>query len=345
MGLFLSLYGFMSCTYENIKHDGHTLDRLTSVETGLRIAVTRSGAELVSLARRNKLGGWIGFLYRDGDVTPSKSGWNNHATVMGYFTHRLKNGHSNYLGHEIHSDIHGFLRHLVFDAPVVGVNSLTYRVDPEQIPEGAYPFKVSLALIYAIEGEEVHVTFHFENHEPDAAAQVSFGLHPGFAAGSFESAEIILPPGKYVRHLLAGHFLSGETEEIDFEGGPMPFPLSQLPGSILLDLTKLELPIFTFVDKTSGHRMRLNYCGVPYLTLWSDGGPFVCLEPTWGLPDHLDQRPFEQKEGLQEIKPSGTLTRSFMMTPLNSPEFPLSEVADLTGSNLDFRSRTSPALG
>ena len=305
----------MSCTYENIKRDGHTLDGLTSLESGLRIAVTRSGAELVSLARRNESGEWIGFLYRDGEVTPAKSGWNNHATVMGYFTHRLKNGQSNYLGREIRADIHGFLRRLVFDEPEVGANSLTYRVGPEQIPEGAYPFKVSLALTYAIEGDAVRVTFHFENHEPDAVAKVSFGLHPGFAADSFESAEIMMPPGKYTMHLLAGHFLSGETEEIDFEGGPMPFPHAQLPGSVLLGLTQVELPMFTFADKTTGRRVILNYSGVPYLTLWSDGGPFICLEPTWGLPDHLDQRVFEEKEGLQEIKPSGTLTHSFTMAP------------------------------
>ena len=62
---------------------------------------SRLGAELVSLARRNDRGEWIGFLHRDGDLTKPESGWANHATVMGYFLHRLKDGHSLYRGQPI----------------------------------------------------------------------------------------------------------------------------------------------------------------------------------------------------------------------------------------------------
>jgi galactose mutarotase-like enzyme len=234
---------------------------------------------------------------------------------MGYYVHRIKNERSNYRGHEIRGGTHSFLRHSSFDAPETGSNSLTYRVDPAGIAPEAYPLKVSLALTYALEGNALRVTFHFENLEPDAVAHVSFGLHPGFAAGSLESAELMMPPGSYVRHFAPGNFLSGETQEIEFAGGPMPFPKADLPGSFLLELKRVELPLFTFVDKADGRQVILNYSGSPYLTLWSDGGPFLCVEPCWGLPDHQDQRPFEEKSGIQEIEPRGTLTRSFTMAP------------------------------
>ncbi len=59
------------------------LDVLTDEERGLRIIVSRLGAELVSLARRGAQGNWIGFLYRDNDICKAASGWGNHATVMG----------------------------------------------------------------------------------------------------------------------------------------------------------------------------------------------------------------------------------------------------------------------
>ena len=84
---------------------------------------------------------------------------------------------------------------------------------------------------------------------------------------------------------------------------------------VLLELKKVELPLFTFADRTTGRRVMLNYSGAPYLTLWSDGGPFLCVEPCWGLPDHEAQRPFEEKLGIQEIEPLGTLTRSFTLAP------------------------------
>ena len=305
----------MSCTHEVISRDGHTLDVLTDEKNGLRIAVTRLGAELVSLARRNAKGDWIGFLYRDGDVTPAKTGWNNHATVMGYYVHRLKDGRSAYRGREIRGDTHSFLRHTGFEAPEAGPDSLTYRIEPSQIPPAAYPLKVALALTYTLEGNALRVTFHFENREPDTVAHVSFGLHPGFAAESLESAELRMPPGKYVRHFAPGNFLSGETQEIDFAGGPMPFSKSELPGSFLLELKAVELPLFTFADRADGRQVMLNYSGAPYLTLWSDGGPFLCVEPCWGLPDPGERRLFEEKPGLQKIEPLGGLTRSFTVAP------------------------------
>ena len=54
---------------------------------------------------------------------------------------------------------------------------------------------------------------------------------------------------------------------------------------------------------------------MPYVTLWSDGGPFLCVEPCWGLTDHHEQRAFENKQGIQTISPGGKLRASLSMAP------------------------------
>jgi galactose mutarotase-like enzyme len=59
----------------------------------------------------------------------------------------------------------------------------------------------------------------------------------------------------------------------------------------------------------------MDLAGVPYMTLWSNGGPFLCVEPCWGLPDAHEQRAFEQKEGIQTIPPGGELRACFSVTP------------------------------
>ena len=51
--------------------------------------------------------------------------------------------------------------------------------------------------------------------------------------------------------------------------------------------------------RRAADRVALDLTGVPYMTLWSDGGPFLCVEPCWGLTDHDEQRAFEDKEGIQ----------------------------------------------
>jgi galactose mutarotase-like enzyme len=295
------------------------LDVLTDEENGLRIIVSRLGAELVSMARINEAGKWIGFLYRDNDLTPPPNGWANHATVMGYYLHRLKNGSSLYRGQEIKGGTHGFLRaktwHLTGSSAEGSSASLKYQITLDDFSPNEYPLKVSVDLTYQIDVNGLAVLFEFRNHEPELTAHVSFGLHPGFAAISFASFHLQMPRGHYRRYFSPGNFLSGETRDIEFPGGEMPFSKDELPGSIILELMNVPRPQFSFVDPESGRWVTMDLAGVPYITLWSDGGPFLCIEPCWGLTDAQEQRAFEKKQGIQTIPPGGELRASFTMTP------------------------------
>ena len=294
------------------------LDILTDEANGLRIVVSRLGAELISLARRNDAGEWMGFLYRDNDLSAPQAGWANHATVMGYFLHRLKDGHSLYRGRLIEGGTHSFLRHTVWHSNETSDPSegeLTYRVGPDDYKPVDYPLRVSLELSYRLERNGLTVRFHFTNHESDLTAHVGFGLHPGFGATSFESFIFEMPAGKYRRYFSPQNYLSGETQDIDFAGGPMPFAREQLPGSYILQLLNVPERDFVFRDPPSGRELTLDLSDVPYLTLWSDGGPFLCVEPCWGLTDRHDQRAFEDKDGIQTIAPGGDLRAQFRMLP------------------------------
>ena len=306
-----------SHTEEN--RDGRHLDVLTDEENGLRIIVSRLGAELISIARINEAGDWIGFLYRDNDVAAPRDGWANHATVMGYYLHRLKNGSSLYRGHEIKGGTHGFLRaktwHLAGSSTEGSGAFVRYQITPDDFSPTEYPLKVSIDLTYQIGSDGVGVLFEFRNHEPKLTAHVSFGLHPGFGATSFESFHLQMPRGCYRRYFSPGNFLSSETRDIEVPGGEMPFSKDELPGSIILELVDVPRPQFSFVDPESGRWVMMNLADVPYITLWSDGGPFLCIEPCWGLTDAHEQRAFEKKQGIQIIPPGGELHASFSMTP------------------------------
>jgi len=305
----------MSCIYRVETDDFGTYDVLEDEVVGVRARLRRHGAELVSLARRdeaNPAGAWTGFLYRDNETAPPAQGWANHATVMGYFLHRLVGERSLYRGVEIRGGNHGFLRGFEFAPPTFDPNmrAITYRVDAGQIPPGAYPLRVSLELAYRLLPDGVRIEFTFTSEEPELEAHVSFGLHPGFAVSSVESAEVLLPEGVYVRHFAPGNFLDGRVEEVAHAGGPMPFDKAALPDSYLLELARVPDRRFTLRDAAAGKSVTLDFSETPYCTLWSDG-PFVCIEPCWGLPDSQPQKPFEQKDGIQIIAPLGTLSAGF----------------------------------
>lgn len=298
------------------KRADHLLDVLTDEENGLRLIVSRLGAQLISVARRDRSSNWIGFLNRDNEIDPPEKGWANHATVMGYYLHRIKNERTLYRGQEIRGGTHSFLRTKMWHRVESNLeNELTYRITPKDFSPIEYPLKVSLDLTYRIEGERISTAFKFKNDEPGLAAHVGFGLHPGFAAAAFDSFRFEMPPGLYRRHFSPENYLSGETEDIQFAGGEMPFAREKLPGSYILELVDVPDRTFGFTDPPTGRTVVLDLNGVPYLTLWSDGGPFLCVEPCWGLTDHHEQRAFEDKEGIQEIRAGENLAAGFSFAP------------------------------
>src|SRR5205809_7939583 len=241
----------MKASHREDNRQDRQLDTLTDEENGLRIVVSRLGAELISLARVNEAGDWTGFLYRDNDLSTPAQGWANHATVMGYYLHRLKNGRSFYRGREIKGGNHGFLRSKTwrfagFSDEGSGA-SLRYRITPEDFSPVEYPLKVGVDLTYRIELNTISVLFEFQNHEPELTAHVAFGLHPGFAATSFETFHLQMPKGLYRRYFSPGNYLSGETRDIEFPGGEMPFSKSELAGSIILELVDVPRRQFSYV--------------------------------------------------------------------------------------------------
>lgn len=307
----------MSFSHREETRGDRLLDVLTDEGVGLRVIVSRLGAELISIARRGANGEWIGFLFRDDDLSQPPSGWANHATVMGYFLHRLKDGQSVYRGQEIKGGTHSFLRtkvwHRVDDRAREG--QLTYRITRDDYSAIDYPLDVSLDLTYALLDGELAVSFQFANHEPQLIAHLEFGLHPGFGATSFESSKLLMPAGRYRRHFSPDNYLSEETADIHFAGGEMPFAREKLPGSYILEFIDVPDRTFVYQDPPTGRSVTLDFREVPYVTLWSDGGLFLCVEPCWGLTDHHQQRAFEEKEGIQTIAPGETLSRRFAISP------------------------------
>ena len=161
------------------QRSGQVLDVLTDETNGLRIAVSRFGAELVSIQKRDDAGNWTGFLYRDNDLTAPASGWAlNHATVMRLLSPSTKkDGHSFYRGHEIKGGNHSFPSgtktwHAIDSAD----DQLKYRITPADFSATDYPLRVSLELTYQLDNGQLIVRFEFTNDEPELVADIEFRI-------------------------------------------------------------------------------------------------------------------------------------------------------------------------
>ena len=128
----------MGFEHRVLELDGHRVHEIADRKSGYRIQVNNLGAELVSVARHATEDGWAGYLYRDGEIKPAPKGWQSHATVMGYFLHRIKDEKTFYEGDEIRGGNHSFLRHKKFADPEVMISeraTLSYLLPADQIGE------------------------------------------------------------------------------------------------------------------------------------------------------------------------------------------------------------------
>lgn len=303
----------MRFEHRSFEQNGQHLDEVVDLKNETRIVVSDHGAELVGVAKRAPGGDWVGYLYRDGDTTVPGSGWKSHATVMGYFIHRLVGERTLYEGEEIRGGNHSFIRTKVFAVPEVLISeenaTLRYRLPAEAIEKKEYPRRVAFQLDYVLSGEDLSVVFSFANQEQNRPAHVSFGLHPGFRVSSIDAARIILPRGNYRRYLAPGNFLSGETIDFSSAGDSFPCKPFELPDSFLIQPVDVDEYVVKLQDLKERREVQIDLSEAPFFTIWSDLNPFICIEPCWGLPDHKEQEPFERKVGIQVIEPQGTLSR------------------------------------
>src|ERR1700675_1302448 len=116
----------MGFEHRVLELDGHRVHEIADRESGYRIQGNNLGAELGSVARHSTEAGGAGCLYRDGEVKPAPKGWRSHATVMGYFLHRIKNEKTFYEGDEIRGGNARFLRTVDHADPEVGVSERVF---------------------------------------------------------------------------------------------------------------------------------------------------------------------------------------------------------------------------
>jgi len=78
----------------------------------------------------------------------------------------------------------------------------------------------------------------------------------------------------------------------------------------------LQSESVTIKTSKSPRSIKVDIKGFPYLGIWSkDDAPFVCIEPWYGVADHVaSNKNFKAKEGIQILNPSEKFTCKFGIT-------------------------------
>ena len=217
----------------------------------------------------------------------------------------LFEGKYTYCGKEYEMPQHGFAAKQVFVADEVSDTALSLTFLPNEQTRACYPFEFSFSVTYELKGRTLDCRLLVQN-KGEALMYATVGGHPGFnvpLGGALEYTDCYLEFSEPCSPDCVVF-----TEEFCDSGKRLPYLLEEgkkLPLSH--DLFRID---GVFLSGMSGsvtlksdkdtHSVTVSYGDAPYVGFWSsqNEGPYVCIEPWWGMALEDGVLPIEEKSNM-----------------------------------------------
>lgn len=232
--------------------------------------------------------------------------WNRTAPLLFPIVGKLRNDEYSFEGKNYQMKQHGFARDAEFDILEKTETTVHMRLVSNEDTRLQFPFDFQLDVKYFIENNKLKAENIIAN-TGEKTLPFSFGAHPGFSIQlPTETCSIVVHrQGKELektevmqRHIIENGLYTGEKE-----------PVTLINGEILLNESYFRQDAIVFKNEgITGMSLvqnneliaRLDAPTAPYWGIWKkQGAPFVCIEPWWGIADHLNSNSLlSEKEGI-----------------------------------------------
>lgn len=269
----------------------------------LRVAIDPLGAELKSVQDVNKP---YEYLWQG-----LKPNWGRTAPVLFPIIGSLKDKTYYYKNQAYTMGQHGIARDLVFSCQHLEGDypTVQFTLEASEATRANYPFDFILEIAYTLKDRVLSVSYRVTNPSTSEVLLFSIGGHPGFNADLlnnacelvFEVPEILNSERVNTQNGLIERTLRPIVDRTDaLRLSPSVFDQDALIFS------NLKSRYITLVNGTSQRSVSMSLVGVPKLGIWSDKGPFVCLEPWWGIADYEDtNQQLTDKDMIRKLEPEG----------------------------------------
>jgi galactose mutarotase-like enzyme len=264
----------------------------------LKIVVNPVGAELNSL---QTVADDFEYLWQ-----PDANYWRRQSPLLFPIVGRVKDDHYRLDGVEYLMENHGFAKECLFELVENNSERLVYQLVSDGATLKRYPYHFQLQVSYRLNGRELEVGYNVKNCD-ERQMFFSIGAHPGFRCPLRPSDTMddyrleFERPEQIERYLLKDNLLTGAKKL--FLNNEKVLPLSdellQKGAFVLKGLQSEEVTLKS--DKTA-RAITVCFKGFPYLGIWSQPGPFVCIEPWYGVHGAENaEGDFSEKEGIQSL--------------------------------------------
>ncbi|HSZ72377.1 MAG TPA: aldose 1-epimerase family protein [Cytophagaceae bacterium] len=278
----------------------------------LVVEIDTKGAEIKSIYHRQFD---LNYLW-NGDADY----WNRSAPVLFPIVGKLKNNTYSYKDNSYHLTQHGFARDATFTVEKANETEAVFLLSSTIETKKVYPFDFDLHIIYTLSNASLNVAYRVL-HKGTGKMFFSIGAHPGFNCPleqglAFEDYRLTFERKETTKRLLVGtDGISRKTEQVFADNTnviPLTYDLFGAKDAIIFKSLKSDS--ITLTSAKSSHGLRFNFRGFPYMGIWTKPGPFLCIEPWYGIADFEDANgKLENKEGIIELNTQETFHASYSM--------------------------------
>ncbi len=280
----------------------------------INIAVSAHGAELQSIRKENSS---KEYLWQG-----NPEFWGRRSPILFPIVCGLWEGKYRTEGDTYEMGRHGFARDTEFKILNKTEEKITYVMSDNEDTLRNYPYHFFLSVTYRIENNKIHVIWHVQNTDTKEI-HFQIGGHPAFNLPDIQEGEsmkgcLLFDKKEGVERIYGnvnGCILMDrypvETEDGLFEFNEDSFK----DDAIIID--QCQLHHISLLDKAKKPVVTLDF-KAPCVGLWSPYGknaPFVCIEPWYGVHDHVKYSgKFKDKYLMNHLQPGASFMSEYTIT-------------------------------
>ncbi|MBC7722393.1 MAG: aldose 1-epimerase family protein, partial [Pedobacter sp.] len=256
---------------------------ITLTNEVLQVTIATKGAELQSIYNKQ-----TGLEYM---WNADPHFWAKQSPVLFPIVGGLKNGSYKFDGKTYELGRHGFTREMVFEVENQNETSVTFFIESSAETLAIYPFHFKFSLVYAIENNQLTITYIVEN-TGEQKLYFSVGAHPAFKVPLVEGDSYNDYYLAFNKTETTGIYPLSTDGLIELETVPMLNNTNQLPLTKelfykdALVFKELQSTTISILNHNNKNGLTVTYEGFPYMGIWAaKNANFVCIEPWCGIAD------------------------------------------------------------
>lgn len=278
----------------------------------IQIAVATLGAELQSIRKGDQEYLWQG----------DPEFWNRRAPVLFPIVGAIWDGKYRTEGDTFELGKHGFARDTEFTLLRETDNELTFRLTDNTDSLRMYPYHFKLDISYTLDKNRVVVKWRVKNTDT-REIHFQIGGHPAFNLPEYKENAPWKGKVKFDNRAAISSITVADQgcvllDRMDWptEDGIMTIEQKTFdPDAVIFDNSQVHK--VTILDGKQEPYLSVSF-DCPNVGLWSPYGknaPFLCIEPWYGLHDHVRyQGKFKDKYSMNHLLPGATFEGGFSIT-------------------------------